>query len=73
MRSLFRNLVSLLFATVLAASVIATGCRSHRQSEDDSYNQWEHETHRQHVDVDKRNADERKQYEDWRDSHREQH
>lgn len=73
MRSFSRNLAPLLFATVLAASVMAMGCRSHRPSEDDSYNQWEHETHRQHVDVDRRNADERKQYDDWRRSHQDNH
>lgn len=73
MRSWFRKFVPLLLATVLAAPVVATGCRSHGRSEDDNYVQWEHETHRQHVDVDKRNADERKQYEDWRRSHQDSH
>ena len=73
MRSLFRNFVPLLLATVLAAPVIATGCRSHRPSEDDTYIQWERETHRQHVDVSQRSVDERKQYEDWRRSQNEHH
>ena len=73
MRSLFTNFVPLLLATVLAAPVIATGCRSHRSSEDDSYLRWENETQRQHVDVDKRSAEERKQYDDWNRSQNEHH
>ena len=73
MRSLFRNLVPLLFATVLAVPVLVTGCRSQGPPQDDSYVQWEHDTHREHVDVNKRSAEERKQYEDYRDSHREHH
>jgi hypothetical protein len=71
MRLSFRNFVPLLLATVLAAPVITTGCRSHRPSEDDSYIQWEHETHRQHLEVNQRSADERKQYDDWRRSRNE--
>jgi len=31
------------------------------------YNQWEAETHRAHVDLEKRTASERKEYQDWRD------
>ena len=73
MRSLFRNLLPLLLTTVLAAPVFVTGCRSQASPQDDSYIQWEHETHRQHVDMDKRSVEERKQYEDWRDSHQEHH
>jgi outer membrane PBP1 activator LpoA protein len=69
MRSLFRNLVPLFLASVLAASLVTTGCRSQTPSQDDSYLQWEHETHREHLDVDKRSAEERKQYDDWRHSH----
>jgi hypothetical protein len=36
------------------------------------YNQWEHDTHRDHVDYGHRNADDQKAYWDWRHSH-EQH
>ena len=73
MRSLFRNFVPLLLATILAAPIIATGCQSNRVSQDDSYTKWEHDTHRQHVDVNKRSAEEQKQYEDWRRSQNEHH
>lgn len=73
MRSLFRNFVPLLLATVLAAPVITTGCRSQGPSEDDRYAQWERDTHRQHVDVNKRSADEQKQYEDWKRSQNDHH
>jgi hypothetical protein len=81
MRSLFRNLGPLLFAGVLAAPLVMTGCQSQARSQaapqatpqDDSYIQWEHETHRDHVDVDKRSADERKQYDDWHHSHQDHH
>jgi hypothetical protein len=73
MRSLFGNLVPLLLGSVLAAFLVTTGCRSQAPSRDDSYIQWEHETHRDHVDVSKRSADERKQYDDWRHSHQDHH
>jgi hypothetical protein len=81
MRSLFRNFVPLLFAGVLAVPLVTTGCQSQAPSQasspaptqDDSYIQWEHETHRAHVDVDKRSADERKQYNDWHQSHPDHH
>jgi hypothetical protein len=81
MRSSFRNLVPLLFASVLAAPLALAGCQSQAPSQattqaappDDSYIQWEHETHREHVDVDKRSADERKQYDDWHRSHPDHH
>jgi hypothetical protein len=81
MRSLLRNFVPLLFAGVLAFSLVATGCQSQAPApvasqatpQDDSYTQWEHETHREHVDVEKRSADERKQYNDWHQSHPDHH
>ena len=33
------------------------------------YNQWETETHRAHVDLEKRKAEEQKEYRDWREKH----
>ena len=33
------------------------------------YTQWEHETHRNHQDLNKRSPDEQKQYSDWRSNH----
>jgi hypothetical protein len=73
MRSLLRNIAPLLLATGLALPILVTGCQSQAAPPDDSYVQWEHETHREHVDVEKRSADERKQYDDWRASHRDHH
>jgi len=85
MRSLLRNFVPLLFASVLAAPLVMTGCQSQAPApaapeamsqaapQEDSYTRWEHETHRDHVDVEKRNADERKQYNDWHSSHPDHH
>ncbi len=73
MRSLFGNLVPLLLSTILTASVVTTGCQSHGRSQDDSYIQWEHDTHRQHVDLSKRSDDERKQYDDWQRNQKERH
>jgi hypothetical protein len=32
------------------------------------YNQWEHDTHRDHVEFNKRNSDDQKAYWDWRHS-----
>lgn len=33
------------------------------------YNQWEHDTHREHRDFDKRRDEEKKEYWEWRHSH----
>ena len=71
MRSFFRNLFPLLLACVLAAPVFVTGCRSHGRSQDDSYTQWEQDTHREHRDLNERSDEERKQYDDWR--HQKEH
>ncbi len=38
-------------------------------SDDASYRQWESETHREHRDLAQRNADEKRQYDDWRRAH----
>ena len=73
MRLLSRDLVSLLLLTALAVPIGLTGCRSHGQYQDDSYSQWERDTHREHVDLNKRSAEDRKQYEDWQRNHQEHH
>jgi hypothetical protein len=73
MRPLFRNFVPLLLASILSVPVLVSGCQSQAPPQDDTYIQWEHETHRDHVDLNKRNADERKQYDDWRQNHQEHH
>jgi hypothetical protein len=77
MRSMFRNLAPLLLATGLAVPLFVTGCQSQAPPQattqaapqDDSYARWEHDTHRDHVDISKRTDDERKQYNDWNASH----
>ncbi len=80
--SLSRYLTLLLLAATLAAPVLATGCAGqmrvydpydpayHRwEGEAPYYNQWEHDTHRQHRDFNKRNDADKKAYWDWRQSH----
>ncbi len=81
MRLTVRNFASLLLAAALASPVLMTGCTGsvrvydpyyhdyHRwNGETVYYNQWEHDTHRDHVDYAKRNADDQKAYWDWRHS-----
>jgi hypothetical protein len=34
------------------------------------YGQWEHDTHRDHQDLNKRSPDEQKQYSDWHNNNR---
>jgi hypothetical protein len=76
MRSISRDLSSVLLATVLAAPILLSGCQTQAPAPataaapaDDPYVQWEHETHRDHLDIAKRTDDERKQYSDWHASH----
>jgi hypothetical protein len=59
-----KKLAALLLATMLASPLLLTGCRN---SEAAYYNRWEHETHREHVDLARRSAAEQKEYRDWRD------
>lgn len=79
MRSLFRNFAALIFAAVLAFPMFTTGCAVHARVYDPYhndyhvwagegvyYNQWEHDTHREHREFNKRNKDEQKEYWDWR-------
>ena len=67
-----KNLPLSLLVAILACPVLMTGCKTqttteYNQQEPADYTQWEHETQRQHVDLEKRNADEQKEYHDWRD------
>jgi hypothetical protein len=39
-----------------------------RSQETVYYNQWEHDTHREHSDLNKRSEAEQKEYSDWRRS-----
>jgi hypothetical protein len=66
MHSLFRRLAPLLLAMAIASPIAMIGCRS---QETVNYNQWEHETNREHQDLNKRSPEEQKQYSDWRSSH----
>jgi hypothetical protein len=79
MRLFFRSMTTIALAAALMAPAI-TGCGPHRVydpyyhdyhvwgTEQGYYTQWEHDTHRDHVDFNKRNANEQKQYWDWRHS-----
>jgi protein-tyrosine phosphatase len=73
---------ALLLATALASSIVIAGCSEHNtyhvydpyhndyhrwdDHESGLYVQWEHETHRDHRDLDKRDANEQKEYWNWR-------
>ncbi len=84
MRSFPSSCAPLLLAAALLAPNI-TGCAVHARvydpyyhdyhnwdTENGYYVQWEHDTHRDHKDFNKRSKDEQKEYWDWRHSH-EQH
>jgi hypothetical protein len=70
MHPLFRKFAPLLLAVALASPLATIGCRS---QETVYYQQWEHDTHREHVDLNKRSAEEQKEYTDWRRSQDEHH
>jgi hypothetical protein len=71
MHSLFRRFTPLLLAVAIASPVAITGCQQQPPQTDETviYTQWEHETHRNHQDLNKRSPDEQKQYSDWRSNH----
>ena len=63
----------LLLAAVLTVPLFATGCAAHRQvvytwgpGESTYYVQWEHETHRNHVEWEQRNEADHGAYWNWR-------
>jgi len=79
MRSSCRNLAVGLLAVALGGPVLISGCAEHRyydpyysdyhtwnHGEVVYYNNWEHETHRDHVDFAKRNDADKKEYYTWR-------
>jgi hypothetical protein len=81
MRLLCRNLARIVLAASLVSPVFVSGCAAHVRVYDPYYrdyhdwngetvyyNQWEHDTHRDHVDFNKRNAGDQKAYWDWRHS-----
>jgi hypothetical protein len=82
MRNLFGNLAVLALAMGLSAAVVIGGCEGQVRYYDAGYNDyhtwnhgevvyynnWEHETHRDHVDFAKRNDADKKEYFAWRHS-----
>ncbi len=78
MRFWLKNLTLFLLVAILACPAFMTGCKTqnttentteNNQQEPPDYRQWEHDTNRQHVDLNSRSADEQKQYRDWHQSH----
>lgn len=74
MRFWLKNFAIATLVAILACPVLMTGCRTqnttvYNQHEPPDYQQWEHETNRPHVDMDKRNQDEQREYRDWHDNH----
>jgi hypothetical protein len=70
MRPWFQRLALLSFAVAMISPVFLTGCQNR---ETVYYNRWEQETHRQHVDLARRNAAEQREYQDWRRRQDERH
>ncbi len=81
MRLFCRNLAPIVLAASMASSVFVSGCAVHARVYDSYhrdyhdwngevvyYNQWEHDTRRDHREYKERNGDEQKQYWDWRHS-----
>ena len=80
-----RAVPHLVLISLLGAPVALVGCSAHAEyrayDPDDGtyhywnhnevtyYNQWEHDTHRQHQDYRKRSQDEQRQYWQWRNGH----
>lgn len=64
-----------LLAAVLVMPILATGCTSQPQvnvwgpGESTHYAQWEHETHRDHVEWEQRNESDHNAYWEWRKHH----
>jgi hypothetical protein len=73
MRLLFRNFAPLMLAAALIAPAFTTGCAVHARvygpGEDVYYTQWEHETHRDHVEYANRIDADQKEYRKWRHDH----
>jgi hypothetical protein len=65
----------LLLASALMIPLFSMGCAEHRQvyawgpGETTYYVQWEHETHRDHVDYERRNDADHNAYWKWRKHH----
>ena len=81
MRSMMRCLTSFLFATMIALPLLCGGCEARVRvydpyysdyhvwaAEEPYYTQWEHDTHRDHMDFNKRSDADKKAYWDYRHS-----
>ncbi len=80
MRSVPRQLASILLSAAMASTVLVSGCAVHARVYDRwnghetvYYGQWESETHRDHQDFNKRSAADQKEYWTWRHNHPDQH
>jgi len=89
MRTLAPTFLALALTAALSAPILLAGCETHagyrtydpyyndyhvwNNGEVVYYNNWEHETHREHRDYRSRSADEQKQYWDWRHHHDHDH
>ncbi|HEY1580590.1 MAG TPA: hypothetical protein VGF82_26300 [Terracidiphilus sp.] len=71
-----KKLASALLGSVLMIPLI-TGCPAHRHvyvetygpAETPYYGQWEHETHREHMEFERRQKAEQHEYWEWRKHH----
>jgi hypothetical protein len=79
MGSRLRKFTPVLFAAALAVPLLTTGCETRARvydpyygdyhvwsGETTYYGRWEHDTHRDHVDFNRRNDADKKEYWDWR-------
>lgn len=83
MRTFLRSLAPVLLGTALSFPLLLSGCTArvtyydpyyhdyHRWDNHEVvlYGQWEHDTHRDHVEFNQRNDTDKKAYWDWRHSH----
>lgn len=81
LRSFLRRFAPMLLAAAITLPVLCTGCAAHVRvydpyyhdyhvwaAEEPYYTQWEHDTHRAHMDFAKRSDADKKAYFDWRHS-----
>ena len=87
MSSALRPLASALLSAALASATLLSGCAVHARIYDPYYrdyhtwndheavyySQWEHETHRDHLDFKSRNDADQKEYWTWRHSQPDRH
>lgn len=82
----FKRFASLSLAAAFASTLLMSGCAVHarvydpyyhdyhaRDHETVYYNQWEHDSHRDHVDFNKRSDADKKDYWTWRHEHDDHH